>query len=329
MQRVRVGIIGAGGIATGHASAYLKRSDVQLMAVADVDEDRAKQAAQTWGCEATSVDGLIERSDIDAVSVCTPPNSHAKLSMQALRAGKHVLVEKPIALDLDEADAMIDAAKQAGRLLMVGHTHRYWPANVRAKELLEEGAIGEIIMVSDDILSDNRVSNGIVPWRLRRHIAGGGVVMDNGVHSLDRLAWWVNSPVETVFGRVSTDLDPIDVENNALTTLTFANGAYAQARLSFTAPKAAGRCRAEFIGTKGMLSVETWGDLLLTRHGKGPESIAFDRSKTGLEMEIADFIESITQGTQPKTTGQVGRAALELVLAVYKSSEQRMAVRMA
>lgn len=328
MAAIGVGIIGAGGIARGHAAAYRALTGVTLVAVADVDLDKAKAAAENWGCEACTVDELMERRDIQAVSVCTPPNSHKDLSLMAFANDKHVLVEKPIALDLAEADVMIAAAKQAGKLLMVGHTHRYWPNNVRAKELLDAGEIGDIIMVSDDIMSDNRVTDGQVPWRLQKAIAGGGVVMDNGVHGVDRLRWWVGSPVQAIFGRVSTDLDPIDVENNAQAILNFASGAYGQLRLSFTTPRGAGRCRTEFLGTKGLLTVDTWGAVTLLRHGGSPEQVSVTETRAGLALEIEDFIESITHDRAPRSTAEDGRASLEMVLAIYRSSELNEVVKL-
>lgn len=320
MAQIRVGIIGAGGIAGGHAAAYLRRGDVRLVAVADVEQSRAQKAASDWGCEACSVEALLERRDVDAVSICTPPDSHAALTVQALQNGKHVLVEKPIAPTLAEADAMIAAAERSGRLLMVGHTHRYWPANRRAKQLLEEGAVGDLIAVSDEVLSRLRAEHGVVPWRLQRSSAGGGVVMDNGVHSIDRLAWWIGSPIKTVYAKVSTDLDPVDVENNAVGLFTCENGVYAQTRLSFTVPPAAGRCRTEFQGTRGVLTVETWGRIVLIREGQDPETIPYDASRSGLDLEIEDFIESIHRGREPLATARAGRAALEVVLAMYRSA---------
>lgn len=328
MATIGVGIIGAGGIAKGHASAYNALADVKLVAVADVDMERARAAAAAWGCEACTVDELMEQPHIQAVSICTPPNSHKELSLQAFANGKHVLVEKPIALDLAEADDMIAAANKAGRLLMVGHTHRYWPNNVRAKELLDAGEIGDLIMVSDDILADNRVKDGQIPWRLQKAISGGGVVMDNGVHSLDRLRWWVDSPVQAVYGRMSTDIDPIDVENNARAIVHFANKVDGQMRLSFTTPSGAGRCRTEFLGTKGFLTVDTWGAVTLLRHGQGAEQIDVTEKRPGLLLEIEDFIDSIRHGTEPRATAQDGRAALEMVLAVYRSSERNQAVEL-
>lgn len=328
MAKVGVGIIGAGGIAGGHVAGYRAHPDVQVVAVADVAAERAKEAAAKWGCQAVTVDELLERPDIHAISICTPPNSHKELAIKALERGKHVLVEKPIALDLAEADAMIAAATRAGRLLMVGHTHRYWPNNVRAKQLLDAGEIGEIIMVSDDILASNLVVDGQVPWRLQKAISGGGVVMDNGVHSVDRIKWWVGSAVDAVFGRVSTDIDAIDVENNALASFNFASGAYGQVRLSFTAPRGIGRCMTEFLGTKGALRVETWGAVTLIRHGADPVDMTVSGGRGGLELEIADFIASIQQEREPQVTAQDGRAALEMVLAIYRSSTLGQAVRL-
>lgn len=323
-----IGIIGAGGIAQAHAEAYRAQGNAEIKALADTDAARAQASARSWGVDAYGrYEQLLERKDIHAVSICTPPASHAEIAIAAAAAGKHVLVEKPVSMSLGEADEMIAAAKRAEVILMVGHTHRFWPANVKAKELIEGGEIGEIIMASDDVLSEFRVSNGNVPWRLVKSISGGGVVMDNGVHAVDRLSWWLGKPLESVYARTSTNLDPIDVENNCEAILNYAGGAYAQLRLSFTTPPAAGRCRAEFLGTRGALFVETWGGLRIARHGEESKPVEYG-GQGGLVAEIADFLAAIEQGRPPKVTGEDGRAALETVLAIYRSSATGQVVKL-
>lgn len=329
MSHIGVAILGAGGIANAHAAAYKAHPEARVVAVFDVDAQRAQAAAQKWEAEAMSYDAILGDARIQAISICTPPGVHAELAVAALEAGKHVLVEKPIAPTLAEADRMIAAAKRTGRTLMVGHTHRYWPVNVRAKELIENGEIGELIMATDDALSTTRVQDGVVPWRLQKAVAGGGVVMDNGIHIFDRLSWWFDRPVESVFARTSTVLDDIDVENNCEAMLTFAGGAYATTRLSFTAPKHAGRCVAEFLGTEGFMSVETWGALTVVRHGEEPKVYPVDEQKSGMLLEIEDFLHCVRTGDAPRASATAGRFALEMVLAVYESAHSGSVVALA
>lgn len=319
-MQIGIGIVGAGGIAGAHINAYKQNPKTKLVAVTDTNLQAAEATGAKHGLEvAPTVEALLARSDIQAVSICTPPTSHAPLAEAALRAGKHVLCEKPVATTLAEADRMIELAEQTGMHLMVAHSHRFWACNRRVKELLEAGEIGDVIYVTDEIMSDLRVVDGRVPWRLQHAAAGGGVVMDNGVHAIDRLRWWLDQPVTSVYAQVATTQPEIDVEDNALAILSFANGVKAHLRLSFTTPRPAGRCRAEFLGTKGFLSAETWGALWISRHGGEREDISFD-GLGAFELEVEAFATSILEGKPVPVDAREGRAALEVVLAIYESA---------
>ncbi|HEX6971918.1 MAG TPA: Gfo/Idh/MocA family oxidoreductase, partial [Limnochordia bacterium] len=205
MARFGIGIIGAGGIAQAHAAAYRRCAAAALVAFADVNAAAARSAAERHECTALSVDELLARQDIDVISICTPPDSHADLACRALEAGKHVLVEKPLTATLSEADRLCELSERPGApMVMVAHSHRFWPANQKAKALLDEGAIGTVLSVSDDILAESRYDPANPPWRMRRAVAGGGVVMDNGVHAFDRLRYWLDRPVTAVSGYMWT-----------------------------------------------------------------------------------------------------------------------------
>jgi predicted dehydrogenase len=323
MNSIGVGIIGTGRIAGLHAKAYMNTPTpcARILMVADVDTERAQKAAEAWETTAASVEEMLMCDEIAAVSVCTPPSSHADIGIACLQANKHVLLEKPIAGTIEDADRLVSqAAESPATLLMVGHTHRYWPANVRAKEVIDSGDIGDIIMASDTIFSEFKYDSEKPPWRLVRDVSGGGIVMDNGIHAIDRLHWWLGTTTKSVFAKTTSDLYDIEVENNCVATLIMENGVYAQMRLSNLVPRAAGYCRAEFVGAKGHLSVDTSGGILLTRTGRPTESVTYDRRIDGLQAEVNEFIQAVAEGTTPRVSAADALAALKVVHAIYGSS---------
>ncbi|HET7558393.1 MAG TPA: Gfo/Idh/MocA family oxidoreductase [Limnochordia bacterium] len=322
----RTGIIGGGGIGAAHAKAYQASPQTELVGVADVTAELAKTAADRWQVAwSGTVEQLLARPDVDIVSICTPPSSHAELAQAALAAGKHVLLEKPIAASLEAADRLVAAAEASDRTLMVAHSHRFWAANVRVKQLLDEGAIGRLLSINDEIFSELRAGAGPLPWRLQKAIAGGGVVLDNGVHALDRLRWWVGAPAVKVFANVRTVEDKIDVENNGEALIVFANGVSATLRVSTTAIPEAGRCRAEFLGTEGAIRMETWGKVELAQRNQGWREVPFSGPDAFL-AEVEAFCAAIQSKQAPPVTARMGREALALVQAVYDSSRSGQVV---
>jgi len=324
-----IGIIGVGTIARAHMKAYLEVPGVSVRAVYDVNAVRAEDFAKEFGIEAVpALEALLTRQDIDAVSICTPHAAHESAAVAAARAGKHILCEKPLSTTTESGRRIIEAAHQAGVKLMVAQTHRFWPANVRVKELLNEGVVGEIVQVTDTILSNFPVGPTI-PWRFIREISGGGVFIDNGVHAVDRLRWWLGSEVETVFAKVRTAKYHLEVENNGLALLVFRNGVPATLNLSMIAPDPAGLCRAEFLGTEGVLRVDTWGEIQLARSGGSQwERIDYPASPSGMTREVAEFVASIVENREPSVPGEEGLRSLAVVEAIYKSSAEGRAVRL-
>lgn len=338
MSKIGVAIIGAGTIGRAHAEAYLTNADAKLVAVSDVSSEAAVAFANDFNIEVMSLEDVMTSSHIQAVSICTPPNSHTKLTIQACRAGKHVLLEKPITLSTDQAETMIQTAEENNVCTMVAHSHRYWPANVKAKQLLKEGVIGHVLMVKDEILSHMPVKNGQLPWRFQRDLAGGGVVMDNGIHAIDRLRWWLEREVVDVHAALWTVTEGSDVEDNASVTLVFSEQPseilsdfatkrqnrplhmkppVAHVLLSFTAAPSAERCVAEFIGTKGVLTVETWGDITLEQQDGSKQVVPYDDKHSAFHYEVKAFIDAIVNNKPSPVTLQDALASLRVVERAY------------
>lgn len=188
-KKVRIGLIGVGNIAqNAHIPAYLKQKDVELVACYDIKAERAKEVAAKYGMTAEdSLEALVARDDLDAVSVCTWNNGHAHATIAALKAGKHVLCEKPMAMNPAECEAMIAAQKESGKLLMMGFVYRFSASAKAIKAMTDEGRFGNIYHARAGILRRRGTPLG---WFTDLSKSGGGPVIDIGVHVID-LTWYL------------------------------------------------------------------------------------------------------------------------------------------
>ena len=191
---MRVGLIGCGGIGEIRATALDRLEGWSLAAVADPVARRAEAVAGPRGAEIASWDQVVERTDVDAVIVCTPPDAHAEVAVAALRAGKHVLCEKPLAPGVEEARLMVEAADAANRLLATGFNYRFYPSVEKARELLRDGAIGELDHVRS--YAGYPATEHGHDWIHDPQVMGGGVLRDNGIHLIDLTRWFLGEVEE-------------------------------------------------------------------------------------------------------------------------------------
>src|SRR5438105_5180270 len=198
---VGIGIIGTGTIAQSHLQSLQSSTRGRAVAVYDVLSDRAEDTAKRFSIPyaASSLDDLLSRPEVDGVIVCTPPFAHADPTIKALRAGKHVLCEKPFALDPREAEQMVEAAERAGKFLSCGSgRQRYHPANLKARAMLDSGELGDVYHVrSTSYRFRGRPGHHLLAqsaWFLDRARAGGGVIMDGSVYTIDLVLWLLGNP---------------------------------------------------------------------------------------------------------------------------------------
>lgn len=194
-KKLSVGVISCSGMAQSHMRAVKSYPGASLRAVCDIDEEKMKEAAQKFDVEFmhTDYNDLLGRSDIDAVIICTPDQLHREMLEAALKAGKHILCEKPLALTVEDCKAMIEVAEKSDRKVMVGQICRFTPGFVKAKKLIDQGEIGELFFVESEYAHD--YSDILTPdsWRadpLRTGVVGGGC------HAVDLLRWVAGDPYE-------------------------------------------------------------------------------------------------------------------------------------
>ncbi len=333
------GIVGAGVIAPFHARAIGELPNARLVAIADVIEARAVKAAAEFGVEAGSVEALLARPDIDVVCACVPSGDHAEVGVRAARAGKHVVVEKPIDVTLAAADRLIEACRGQGVKLTIISQHRFDPGMVTLRRLVDEGRLGRLVL-GDAIVKWYRTQRYYDDgdWRGTWSLDGGGALMNQGVHYVDLLQW-IMGPVERVFARCRTAAhERIEVEDIAVAVLSFAGGAVGVLEAS-TAVYPGLPERLEITGTGGSAIVQEgrlrvcelkdekgetppYGAKLSEIDGPGVGGAADPAaiSHVGHRAQIADLLEAVETGREPLIDGPEGRRALEIIIAVYESA---------
>lgn len=243
---LRVGIIGCGSIAKQrHGYEYFHNADVQIRGFYDLIDARAQALADLYGGSVyADVDAMLADPEIDAVSVCMANAFHAEISIKALRAGKHVLCEKPMAVTMEQCEAMVAAAKESGKRLMIGHNQRLAPAHRKAKELLTSGALGRVITFQStfghkgpEMWSMDKSAN---TWFFKKASASFGSMADLGIHKIDLMRYLIGSEITSVYSTMQVldkkfpDGTPIEVDDNSVEILNFADGAMGTVTTSWT-----------------------------------------------------------------------------------------------
>ena len=237
-QQIRVCVVGCGGVSASHLAAYQEHRLARLVSCVDLRPEVAQRAAQRYSAERweTSWEQAVTRDDVDLVDVCMPHDLHAPVSIGAAQAGKHVFVEKPIANTLEEADAMIAAAKASGVQLMVDQTKRFEPRHQKIKELVEAGVIGKPLLAKSAYPQDITYSwEHMEPGRKRTYWKHDGVIGGIGIHTLDMLRWLLGE-VESVAAISGTSRllgEDRHTEDSGIVLLRFQNGAIAESTVSY------------------------------------------------------------------------------------------------
>jgi predicted dehydrogenase len=333
---MRVGIVGAGLQGRRRAQALKAVDGSNLVIVADVRQDAAAALAAEADCLATSQwEDVVTRDDVEAVIVCTPPHLHAQISIAAMRMGKHVLCEKPLARNADEGREMLRAARESGVRLKCGFNLRHHPAIRQVRQWYEAGNIGEIDWIRCRYGIGGRPGYD-QEWRAQAEVSGGGQLMDQGIHLLDLCRWFLGDFAE-VFGFIATRFwDIALLEDNAFALLRTGQGQIASLHASWTQWKPL--FSFEVSGHDGYLVVEGLGGaygseraILGRRDFAAPfreEVVEFRGADRSWEEEWREFVSAIREGREPSASGEDGLAANELAQAIYESARFGRAVRL-
>ena len=328
---IRAGIIGCGMISkVRHAPEYTANPKCELAGMFDAIPGRADAlSAQFGGRVYETLDDMLNDPSIDAVSICTANVTHAELSIRALNAGKHVLCEKPMATTTAEAEAMVDAAKLNGKILMIAHNQRLAPAHVLAKQILDSGKLGRVLSFQStfshggpEVWLKQRQGTSNNVWFFENNQSVFGVLGDLGVHKADLICWMLNDEVEEVKAFTATldkrqgDGTPVSVEDNAAIILRFRSGAIGTISSSWTSYGIEDNSTT-LNCEKGVLQIYR-GEAQLreiladgTIHEYNPGAIQTNKMQTSSGV-IDLFIEGIENGESP-ISGEDGLRALKIV----------------
>ncbi|MDS9472514.1 Gfo/Idh/MocA family protein [Sporosarcina pasteurii] len=336
MTTLKVAVIGCGSIAKNrHLGEFNSNPNVEIVAVCDIVEERVQEVAEQYGTEAfTNYEDVLKIEEIDAVSVCLPNYLHAPVSIAALEAGKHVLCEKPMATSIEEADAMIEAAKKNDKKLMIAHNQRFVTSHQKARALIESGEVGKIFSFRSAFGHggpENWSADGKESWFFKKDEAFIGAMGDLGVHKTDLLRYLLGEEFVEVASFIETSSKEFaDVDDNAVCILKSESGIIGTLAASWA--YTAGEDNSTIIyGENATLRLEDDPNYSLIVQYRNGEVVNYELGAIQSNEEggqttshtIDHFVEAILENKEPLIDGEEGKKSLEVILAALESMETK------
>jgi len=330
-RKTKFAILGCGVIAETHANGINAIEEAELVAVCEADEAKGRQFADKHGGKLyVKFEDMLQNDDIEVVCICTPSGYHAEQTMLAAKAGKHVVVEKPMAILLEDAHRMIRACREQGVLLATIFPRRMSPAAQFVKQFIADGGLGRLSLCDAYVkIYRSQQYYDSAGWRGTWAIDGGGSMMNQGIHTVDLLQWLVG-PVESVYGRASTMLRRIEVEDTAVSLLRFRNGAMGVMEITTTVYPDQGQ-RLEIHGERGTIIYKEDEIELLKVDGEEVELPSFEPFRVipdGHRIQLRDMALAVQERRAPVVPGEEGIHALEIILGTYASSKLKREIEL-
>lgn len=334
-KKVGVGLIGSQFISSIHVEALSRVRDSEVLAVMSPSEGHAKSFAEKFHIpnHFTDLDKMLAMPDLDMVVIGAPNYLHCEITLKIAKAGKHIVVEKPLCMNLKEADLMIDACEQANVKLMYAEELCFAPKYVRMKGLLDQGALGKPILFKQSEKHDGPHADHF--WDVER--SGGGVTMDMGCHAIQFFRWLhPGKAIKSVYAQMMTSVhsDKTKGDDNSIVILEFEDGVVAVMEESWT--KLGGMDdKAEIHGSEGVAYADVLqGNSIQTYSNKGIDYAVEKAGNTigwsytmyeeswnyGFPQEFEHFVDCVKNNKQPLITGEDGKAVLEVIFAAYESA---------
>ena len=346
MKKIKFAVVGCGSFSKIHIGGLKNQKKAEIVALCDKDESRMKERAEEFELEGvamyTDYDEMLKCADIDAVIVSTNDQAHRELTVKGLYAGKHVLCEKPMALTIEDCEAMVKAEDETGKKLMIGQICRMTPGFIEAKRLLDEGIIGELFYAESTYAHDYSSFTDATTWRADplRHIVIGGAC-----HAIDLLRWIAGNPTETTAYSTKKVLTDLPTDDCAVAIFRFPNNVIGKMFTS-SGCKRPYTMRTMLYGTKGTIVVDNT-DNFITVHrerivpgekildgafGRDQENEVHVRYPISVDNhnvtgEHNEFINAILTDTPVPTNGREGMATVKVCRAVIESADNGRTVQ--
>jgi UDP-N-acetyl-2-amino-2-deoxyglucuronate dehydrogenase len=337
-EDLRFGIIGCGVIGQVHADAIERLPGSTLVAVADSEGTRADDLARRYKIHSyDSVQEMLDREDLDVVTIATPSGLHAAQAIQVMRSGRHVIVEKPMDITLEAVDEMLRVQQEAGVKMAVISQRRFDPAARRVRSLVEQGAFGRLVAGNAHVLwwrSQEYYDSG--GWRGTWSMDGGGILMNQSIHSIDLLQWFMG-PVRSVLAYTATLVHEMETEDTGVAALRFESGALGTI-VGTTGAYPGITARVEILGDRGSAVLEEdvlthlryvgdgegevgpYGTLGKHPHAGEEDGMESEYADNPHSRQFADMVDAIRSGGAPLLDGYGARHPVEIILAIYESA---------
>jgi UDP-N-acetyl-2-amino-2-deoxyglucuronate dehydrogenase len=336
---IRVAVIGAGIFGEEHIKGFSHWQDAEVVAISRRNEARGNELAGKYGVKYyQDYEEMLASEDVDVASICLPTGLHKPAALAVAKAGKHILLEKPMARTVAECDSIIEACNSANVKLMLSFTHHFHPELQFAKKMIDEGRLGEILLALD-FFSFGELE-AWPSWYYSHELGGGGEMMHDAVHSVDRMAWLIGSQIVEVYGRTSNYARGLEkVEDGGAAVLSFKNGAIASLfvnEATYPLPVEVsenpvenmfGRCELELHGTRGSIRYNTWRDIHFCSK---EESFTLKHHYVNpMVIETREFLDSILEDREPCVGGEEGKEGIAVIQAIYESERRNEPVHVA
>jgi UDP-N-acetylglucosamine 3-dehydrogenase len=341
MEMIKVGVIGCGSIAKHrHLPEYHLNGKTEIMAVCDIVEERAMDMAALYHAEAySSYEDLLENPEIDAVSVCTPNYLHAPISIAALKAGKHVLCEKPMAVSVEEAESMIEAARKYGKKLMIGHNQRFVPSHQKARAFIASGEAGKVYSFRTAFGHggpEGWSADGKDSWFFRKSEAFIGAMGDLGVHKADLIRYLLGEEITQAGAFVeASSKENSDVDDTAVCILKTESGVIGTLAASWSYVSKEDNSTIIYAENAILRLEDDPVNSLVIQYRNG-ETLKYElggiqTNEEGRQTQsqvISAFIDSIIEDKEPPVSGEEGLRSLRVVLSALESGQSGKIVKL-
>lgn len=329
MSKLKFGIIGCGRISASHVDALINNKEIaELVAVYDNIEELSVNKKNQYESKVKGsnvkvykdYDEFINDDNVDIVTIATISGYHAKQAIDCLKHGKHVLIEKPMALTIDDADKIIDMGRQKNKKVCVSHQNRFLPAIRKLRRAIDEGRFGKLIHGTARTLwarDDDYYKQGF--WRGTKEL-DGGTLLNQCIHNIDLLQWMMGGEVKRIYSETDTFIKNIETEDFGAILMRFRNGAIGIVEGSVCVYPGNLEETLSIFGEKGTVvikngKIETW----IFEDERAYDKIEYDEINLGHIPLYTDFIEAINQNREPLVNGEEGRKAVEIILRAYAS----------